>query len=169
MRAVAMMSFLALTATFTAIPSPHNAVAMAAAPAGLSVAFDPSLSRPDSPIGQPEMAEITQRIRETVSRRLEREQVAFTALNIWVVNLKPNRPTMTQIRLNPSLSYSSHGLGGAHFQAQMTLSNGRVVRVESQHFGHDIIQAQTFTTWTDADKAIDWLADDLVKASKSSV
>lgn len=146
--------------------SPVLAAPAIAAPSTISVAFDPSLSRSDSVIGQPEIAEITQRIRETVSRRLAREQIAFTSLNIWVVNLKPNRPTMTQMRLNPGLSYSSYGLGGAQFQAQMTLADGRVIRVESQHFGHDILMAQTFTTWTDADKAIDWLADELFKAAK---
>lgn len=170
MRVASTFSILALTAALLTFPAADIAIAKApvAASAGISVAFDPSLSRPDSPIGQQEMGEVSLKIREAVMSRLAKEQIAYTSLNVWVVNLKPNRPTMTQMRLNPSLSYGSYGLGGAHFQAQMTLTDGRVLRVESQYFGHDIYMAKTATTWTDAEKATDWLAEELVKAAKSA-
>jgi hypothetical protein len=102
-----------------------------------------------------------------MKRRVERALAAqglTGSVEVTILDLKPNRPTLQQMSDKPGLSFQSFGIGGAEMEGVLRDATGAErARLTYDWFESDIVDAQFETTWGDASTAFDRFARKLVE------
>lgn len=107
---------------------------------------------------------------EDIARALNRELAGLsvpteTIVDVEIVDAKPNRPTFKELSDRVGLSLQSVGIGGATLKATMRTANGASRTVDYSWYEHDIRDTVGSTTWTDANRAIRWFADQVAEVA----
>lgn len=159
---------------FTALAALAFAGAAAAdpvtiAPVSFSNEFQQELDRS---IGAREGEILRNAVVDSVGRALERrgaalDQTGGVSIEITIVDADPNRPTMQQLRYDPTLDpMRSVSLGGAELVAVIRGGDGRVLsEVRHRRYNHsleDLVGPPT--TWTEARRAISQFATKVADA-----
>ncbi|MFZ5669801.1 MAG: hypothetical protein ACOY4K_09910 [Pseudomonadota bacterium] len=84
-------------------------------------------------------------------------------LDLVIEDALPNRPTLEQMRDNPSLSYESFGIGGAAVSGVLTTADGRQIPVGYRWYETDIRWTIAASTWHDATLTFDRFASRLAR------
>lgn len=150
--ALSAMAALAFAGSAAAAP-------VTIAPVSFSAEFQDSLN---DDYGVREGEYLREAVTDSVGRALERrgaslDQTGGLSVEITIVNAEPNRPTMQQLRYDPSIDpMRSVSIGGAELVALIRGSDGNVVaEVRHRRFNHsldDLVGPPT--TWTEARRAI---------------
>lgn len=166
-----MRKLFALSAVAAALAFAGSAAAapVTLAPISFSADFQESL---DSNYGAREGEYLREAVIDSVGRALERrgaalDQTGGLSVEITIVNAEPNRPTMQQLRYDPSLDpMRSVSIGGAELVAVIRGADGRVLEeVRHRRFNHsldDLVGPPT--TWTEARRAINQFATKVADA-----
>ncbi len=113
--------------------------------------------------GMDEKANIEQTVREEIQKAMGD---GFN-IEVFVESATPNRPTMTQMSKNPSLSYQSFSIGGADLKGVVFDKSGKQLsEVKYEYSTPTIYDAQYQWTWHDANWAIERFAKALKKSVK---
>jgi hypothetical protein len=113
--------------------------------------------------GQREVDQLRADLGDSVSRALAHSAAAPARVDLVIEDAQPNRPTFEQMGRTPGLSLRSVGVGGARISGTVTTADGAVRPIRYQWYETDITQEQAAGTWSDADRAFDWLASDLAR------
>jgi hypothetical protein len=112
--------------------------------------------------GVREKEQVAQLVRQSVQRELP---AGVARVEVEVLDVVPNRPTLGQMARTSGLSYSSFGIGGAEARGRAFDAAGNVMgETTYSWYSSDIIWAQTAWTWSDADKAFDRFGSRLADA-----
>ena len=101
---------------------------------------------------------------ELTDRGIRVDPNAPTVLRVTLVDAVPNRPTFDQLSVEPSLSYSSFGVGGASMEGELITADGQSSGAFT--YGWYETQLDEFSrtgTWIDANRAIDFMARKVAK------
>ena len=136
--------------------------ALAQDPVSISpIGFGPELTEKADEYGQRELDYLANEMRED----LERELSGMLGenglrLEVTILDATPNRPTMEQIRQNPS--HSSISIGGASLEARLLDASGAELETFSYSWrSHNIQDVVGYSRWTDARRAMDRFASDI--------
>lgn len=116
-------------------------------------------------LGQRDVDQQLARLQTVVERRLARDGALEGAqINLVLTELKPNRPTWQQAADKPGLSIlDSISIGGAAIEGEVVTAGGERLPVRYSRFSSSLAEVQGYTTWQDADRAYDRLADNLAE------
>ena len=113
------------------------------------------------------------RLAERLERRMEERLLksginvsddAAQTLQITLTDARPNRPTQRQLSKQSSLSMQSFSRGGAAFEGELVSSTGETLgNLSYARYDSDIHEAQFGSTWSGANRAIDWFAKKTAK------
>lgn len=94
-------------------------------------------------------------IRDFTKRGLTLSDTAPTLLRVTIDEVKPNRPTFNQLSIDPSLSFSSIGIGGADVFAEVISADGTVVGTAEYDYYSNFNDGTIFGSgiWTDTERA----------------
>ncbi len=84
-------------------------------------------------------------------------------MDLVIESATPNRPTMAEMGAVTGLSLSSIGLGGAVISGTVTAADGTVQPISYRWHETDLRQVRGYATWSDADRAFDWLASEIAR------
>lgn len=165
-----MRKLFALTAIAAlAFAGSAAAAPVTVAPVSFSSEFQDSL---DSDYGVREGEYLREAVVDSVGRALAHrgaslDQTGGLSVEVTIVRARPNRPTMQQLRYNPSIDpMRSVSIGGAELVAVIRGSDGGVVaEVRHSRFNHsleDLVGPPT--TWTEARRAINQFATKVADA-----
>ncbi len=156
------------TALATAAAILLSASAAVAAPASVSVVLGPELqTKAEKDYGVTDVGRIADELRRTVERRLAKAPAFDGAtVELTLVDVKPNRPTFTQMGKTPGLSYQSFGIGGAKIEGRVVRADGTEQPVAYRWYENDIRWAEGHTTWHDAEWAFDRFAGRLARGEE---
>ena len=116
MRKLAFFAPLAATLAVAAMAQAQNP--------NVNVTIGPDLQRQVEKLGDREVNEKIDALQAEVGKALEQRYPGATA-NLVLNDLKPNRPTMEQIRQNPSLDpIRSVSIGGAAIKGEIVTADG---------------------------------------------
>lgn len=149
----------ASAAAFSAQAAPVGPVAE------VHVSIGPDLQAKADEYGQRELDYLAADLRTSVERTLDRSgglAAAGGTLDLVIEDAIPNRPTLRQMAVKPSLSYESYGIGGARIGGVLTTADGQRIPVGFRWYETDIRWSQTANTWTDAQNTFDRFARRLV-------
>ncbi|MGI4817457.1 MAG: hypothetical protein ACRYFE_02960 [Janthinobacterium lividum] len=134
-----------------------------AQPEAVSVTIAPEFASDAQKLGQREVDQQVSDIIRTVERTLTRQDALDGAkIDLVIKDLKPNRPTIQQLSDRPGLdAMRSLSIGGASFEGTVTLADGTVQPVKYSYYSPTIRDAVGATTWHDASRAYDRLANNL--------
>ena len=95
-------------------------------------------------------------IEQTIQKELSDELGANAArVEVNVINVMPNRPTIEQMDNHPGLSMQSFSIGGAELSGRAFDANGVLLReTQYEYTSPSIFDAQYASTWNDTDYAI---------------
>jgi len=120
--------------------------------------------------GQRDLDKLAARMDSKLSYQLEKRGFnvsgeATTVLNVVITDADPTTPTFNQLSTNASLSARSFGLGGAKFEASLTI-NGEPAGDISYSWYESSIRDAAYGggVWTDAYRAIDRFAKKTAKS-----
>lgn len=141
------------------------ATAAAAAPASVSVSIAPKLQKTfTSTYGQREADRLTQDLKSSVEKALERSSVHSGArIELVLADAVPNRPTFKQLGDKPGLSPESFGVGGAKIEGRIISADGRETPIRYSWYETDISQAYGNWVWSDATWTFDRFARRLAR------
>ena len=106
-----------------------------------------------------QVAELTQTVQETLARR---GALQGATINLVLTDLKPNRPTMQQAIDRPGLSLiDSISIGGATIEGEIITAQGQTLPVKFDRYSTNISEVFGYSTWHDAGRAFDRLANNL--------
>ncbi len=142
------------------------AAAAIAQPTGaptVTVTIGPDLQEEVADLGQRDVdlqvAELTRTVERTLARR---GALAGATVNLVLTDLKPNRPTFQQAADRPGLSIiDSVSIGGATIEGEIVTADGRTQPVKFDRYSNNIHEVFGYTTWHDANRAFDRLANNL--------
>lgn len=156
MRSFAFLAPLALAA---AIATP----VLAQAPQ-VTVTVGGDLTEDVQELGERDVDRQLARLQTVVERRLARDGALEGAtINLVITDLKPNRPTFQQAADKPGLSIvDSISIGGATIEGEVITADGQRLPVRYSRFSSSLAEVRGYTTWQDADRAYERLADNLV-------
>lgn len=156
MRSFAFLAPLALAA---AIATP----VLAQAPQ-VTVTVGGDLTEDVQELGERDVDRQLARLQTVVERRLARDGALEGAtINLVITDLKPNRPTFQQAAEKPGLSIvDSISIGGATIEGEVITADGQRLPVRYSRFSSSLAEVRGYTTWQDADRAYERLADNLV-------
>jgi hypothetical protein len=99
-------------------------------------------------------------LEDELSRSLQRQLPArVMRVEIELVDVVPNRPTLEQMSNKPGLSFQSFGNGGAELRGRAFDASGTLVAETSYSwYGTDLAWAAHAWVWDDAERAIDRFA-----------
>lgn len=102
-------------------------------------------------------------LQTTVERELARSgSLEGAQIHLVVTDLKPNRPTFQQAVDRPGLSViDSRSIGGATVEGEVVTADGERRPVRFTHYSTSIAEVYSYSTWFDAERAYDRLADRL--------
>ncbi|WP_203292952.1 hypothetical protein [Maricaulis parjimensis] len=88
-----------------------------------------------------------------------------TVLNVTLIDVVPNRPTLTQLQRMPNLSYASHTPGGADLTAELVDESGEVIaRYTFSWHDPDASNDGDSGVWTDTRTAFAHFSERLVQS-----
>lgn len=116
-------------------------------------------------LGQRDVDQQLARLQTVVERRLARDGALEGAtINLVITDLKPNRPTFQQAADKPGLSImDSISIGGATIEGEVITADGQRLPVRYSRFSSSLAEVRGYTTWQDADRAYERLANNLVE------
>lgn len=116
-------------------------------------------------LGQRDVDQQLARLQSVVERRLTRDGALEGAtINLVITDLKPNRPTFQQAADKPGLSImDSISIGGATIEGEVITADGQRLPVRYSRFSSSLAEVRGYTTWQDADRAYERLANNLVE------
>lgn len=134
-----------------------------AQPESVHVIISPEFAEDAAKLGerdvQQQVADLTRRVEQTLTRR---DALQGAKIDLVITDLKPNRPTMEQMSSRPGLDpMRSISIGGAAIEGTVTLADGTVQPVKFSYYTPNLQDARGSTTWTDANRAYDRLANNL--------
>ncbi len=134
-----------------------------AQPDSIDVAWGPKLQKEAERLGQREVAQQSERLRQAVERALASDSALDGArIELVLSELKPNRPTIEQMSRTPGLDgFRSRSIGGATIEGQATLADGSVQPIRYEWYSHNLSDVRGHSTWTDAERAFSRLASNL--------
>jgi hypothetical protein len=128
------------------------------------VTIGPELLDKTDTLGEREFDVLTRDLRNTVEARLGRAALLAPeggVLSLTITDATPNRPTAEQ--WGRGLSMESYGIGGAEVLGEYIAPDGAITPVGYRWYESDIRDARTASTWTDAGRAFDRFAENLVR------
>ena len=133
-------------------------------PATVSVTIGPDLQEKTRDLGERDVREQADRLAEVVRRALaDSGNLDGARIDLVLTDLKPNRPTFEQMADRPGLDpHRSISIGGAAIEGRITTADGRVLPVKYDWFSQSLAEVRGFSTWQDADRAYERLANRLV-------
>ncbi len=137
-----------------------------AEPDSISVTVGPGLLQKADALGERDVRDQAARLADVVRRTLARNSGDLDGARIDLVltDLRPNRPTYEQMAQRPGLDgFRSVSIGGAAIEGHITTADGRVLPVKYDWYTDNISEVRGFTTWQDADRAYQRLADNLAR------
>ena len=141
--------FAPLAATLAAA-----AIAQAQAPA-VNVVIGPDLQREVEKLGDREVNDQVASLQAEVGKALAQRYPGATA-NLVLVDLKPNRPTIEQVRRTPGLDpIRSVSIGGAAIKGEIVLADGETRPVDYAYFSPELRDVWGYSVWRDADRAFE--------------
>ncbi|MBA4806591.1 MAG: hypothetical protein H2037_03515 [Brevundimonas sp.] len=130
------------------------AMAQAQSPT-VNVTVGPELHRQVEKLGEREVDEQIVRLQAEVGKALDQRYPGATA-NLILVDLKPNRPTIEQVRTNPGLDpIRSVSIGGAAIKGEIVTANGEARPVDFSYFSPNIRDVWGYGVWRDAERAFE--------------
>lgn len=127
----------------------------------VTVDFGPTLRAKAEDYGPRELDRLRQDLGDAVSHSLGRNPNAPVSVRLVIEDAQPNRPTFDQLGRTPGLSLRSIAVGGARVSGEARMPDGSIRPIRYQWYETDISQEIAANTWSDADRAFDWLADSL--------
>jgi hypothetical protein len=91
---------------------------------------------------------------------------AATVLRVTLVDLRPNRPTFSQLSDEPGLSFRSFGVGGAKIEGELIAAGGEKLGTMAYDYFPTLDNYglnRAAATWSDADRAISRFSKRAVK------
>ncbi|MFN7109306.1 MAG: hypothetical protein ACK4MY_13870 [Brevundimonas sp.] len=147
--------FAPLAATLAAATMAH-----AQAPT-VNVTVGPELQRQVEKLGDREVNEQIAGLQAEVGKALEQRYPGATA-NLILTDLKPNRPTMEQVRQTPGLDpINSISIGGAAIKGEIVTADGQTLPVQYSYFSPNIRDVWGYSVWRDAHRAFERLGDQI--------
>lgn len=158
------LAFLAPLAGVLAV-----AAAAHAEPATVNVTIGPELRHDAIDLGEREVRDQADRLAQVVSRELESRGVLEGAqVNLVLLDIAPNRPTFQQMADRPGLDgHRSVSAGGAEIGGEIITADGERIPVRYRWYTASVAEVTGFTTWQDADRAFNRLADNLAEGRYS--
>lgn len=139
-------------------------LASAASATTVTVGFGPELQRQAVSYGQRDVQDISDDLRKAVERASSRAPAtAPQRADLIIEAATPNRPTFKQQGDQPGLSLRSVGLGGATITGSVVGADGVSRPISFSWYETDLRNERGTTTWTDADRAFDYLARRIAK------
>ena len=127
-----------------------------AAATEITVTFSPEFTEKlAEDYGTSEGDYLIEEVTEDVTKAFAEAGVDPARVTITIVDAKPNKPTMEQLRDEPGLDYfRSVSIGGATFEGIAYSDTGEVLAtVEYDWYENDIRNVAPSGTWTDASRA----------------
>lgn len=157
------MRTFARTAVMAGMFSLVAAGSALAQPESVSVVISPDFATDAEKLGerdvQQQLSDLTRRVNDTLTRR---DALQGAKIDLIITDLKPNRPTMEQMANRPGLDpIRSISIGGATIEGTVTMADGTVQPVKYKYYSPTLQDAYGTTTWTDANRAYDRLANNL--------
>ena len=160
MRFVLLATLAALTAS-PALAQPYGSPPPTDA-GRVNVTTAPPLHDPSRYYGERDLAGLATDLASTVQHALAHPRgPAPVAVDLVIEDAKPNRPTFDQLGHETSLSMNSIAIGGAKIGGWATLRDGSRVPVRFAWYESDLRSEYGPSTWSDADRAFDMLAERL--------
>lgn len=152
------LTFLLPLAAAAAVAS-----AAQAQPTGVSVALDPAFETKAEQLGRTEVQEQMDRLGEIVSRAIAADpDLAGARVELVLTDLRPNRPTLEQVRDRPGLDpFRSISIGGAAIEGRIVTADGQVRPVSYERFSTSLSEVHGAGVWDDAERAYRRLASNL--------
>lgn len=122
----------------------------------VNVSVGADLQRKVSRMGERDVEMLKEDLAESISKALGKSGAQRADLVLEAVT--PNRPTFEQMRRQPSLSFSSIGVGGASISGTVTLADGSTQPISYRWYENNLLFLQGATTWYDAQRAFDLLS-----------
>jgi len=146
--------------------APLALAAVIAAPAfaqQVTVTVGGDLTEAVEELGQRDVDRQLERLQYVVERRLARDGgLEGARVNLVLTDLKPNRPTWQQASDKPGLSIiDSISIGGATIEGEVVTADGQRMPVSYSRYSSSLADVQGYTTWQDAERAYDRLANNL--------
>ena len=130
------------------------------------VSIGPALVQKTQVMDTREFEYLTRELKRSIEKTLDRSGGLGSdggELDLVIEDARPNRPTMREMAARPGLSHQSFGVGGARISGQYRAPSGTQTPIEYSWYETDIRWAEYGSTWSDADKAFDKLADRLAQ------
>ncbi len=139
-----------------------------AAPAEVSVNLGPALqAKAEKDYGVRDVGFVAEELRTTVERQLARNPSFDGArVELTLIDVKPNRPTFTQLGNTVGLSFQSFGIGGASIEGRVVRADGSERPVAYRWYESDIRWSEGMTTWHDAEWTFDRFARRLARGDE---
>ena len=131
----------------------------------VQVSLAPAMEAKSSEIGRRDLQDLKSELAAVINLALQRSNGGkLQAVRVEVVleDARPNRPTMARLGREPSLSIRSLSLGGARVTGRVTSADGSTHAFDLERYSTDLRDDMGATTWMDAERAFDEVADDLV-------
>ncbi|MDI1364765.1 MAG: hypothetical protein PSX79_07855 [bacterium] len=157
------VSLAVLAISFALAAAPVRAAPIVAA---VRVTIGSELAKKTEILDAREFEYLTGELKRSVEKTLQRSGTLRPdggALDLVIEDARPNRPTLREMSAKPGLSYSSFGVGGARIGGEYRAKSGVRTPVHYSWYETDIRWADTSSTWSDAGRAFDKLADRLDK------
>lgn len=136
------------------------AVAHAQTPT-VQVTVGPELQRNVEKLGDREVNEQISNLQTEVAEALAQRYPGATA-NLVLTDLKPNRPTIEQVRVNPGLDpINSISIGGAAIEGEIVTAEGQRLPVRFSYYSPNLRDVWGYSVWRDADRAFDRFGDQI--------
>lgn len=152
------LAFLASLTTAAAL-----AGAAHAQPAAVTVTLAPGFESSAEDLGRADVQAQMDRLVEIVTRALADDpDLAGARIELVLTHLRPNRPTVEQLRDRPGLDpFRSISTGGAVVDGRILMADGRELPVHYEHFSTDLSEVHGAWVWYDAERAWRRLAANL--------
>ena len=133
--------------------------AAAAQPSAVVVTVSPDFADIAQELGDRDVQQQVSDLTRTVERVLtDRHALDGARVELVITDLKPNRPTMQQVRDTPGLDpIRSITIGGAAVEGSIVTADGERRPVKFSYYSPSIRDVYGFGIWHDADRAFDRL------------
>jgi hypothetical protein len=138
---------------------------LASARTQVTAAIGASLQAKAKDYGERDLQDLRKELVETVDHALERASGGVfhpVSVELIIEDAQPSRPTFAQLAHRSGLSMESLSLGGARVSGKVVDKDGVTHPLAIAWFENDIRQESANTTWTDAQRAFERVADGIV-------
>lgn len=125
------------------------------APSNVTVTIGRDLQNQVAKLGVREVNDQIANLQSNVARVIQ-ESYPGASAQLVLTDLKPNRPTMQQMRDTPGLDpIRSISVGGAAIEGQLITADGQSRAVKFSYFSPNIRDVWGYGVWQDADRAFE--------------